>query len=175
MKKWNLPGFSTQSLILIVVIALAALSACASTPAYSPPDISTQTVPSSPLAPSIAPQSYSIKIATKAGLGNYLVDSQGMSLYYFTKDSKGKSNATAAIIKNWPVFNPDNISVDPTLNIADFGSIVRDDGTKQATFKGWPLYYFAKDQASGDTLGQGLNNVWFVVDPATLQAAPGGS
>jgi alpha-glucoside transport system substrate-binding protein len=38
----------------------------------------------------------------------------------------------------------------------------------QTTYKGWPLYYFVNDQAAGDTLGQGVNNVWFVIDPANF-------
>ena len=39
-----------------------------------------------------------------ATLGDYLVDGNGMTLYYFTKDSPGVSNASAAVIANWPVF-----------------------------------------------------------------------
>jgi predicted lipoprotein with Yx(FWY)xxD motif len=151
--KWNSFRLNAQSLILIFIISLAVLSACSSTP-------------------STATQSYNINIATKAGLGNYLVDSRGMTLYYFTKDTSAKSNASAAIIQNWPVFNPGTISLPATLNSADFATITRDDGMKQVTFKGWPLYYFGKDLVSGDTIGQGVNNVWFIIDPATLKAAP---
>ena len=47
----------------------------------------------------------------------------------------------------------------------DFGVITRDDGKKQSTFKGMPLYYFFKDKKAGDTFGQGVNNVWYVVAP----------
>ncbi len=94
-----------------------------------------------------------------------------MTLYYFTKDTSGKSNASAAIILIWPVFTLSSVSLAPSLNAADFGVLVRDDGVKQVTFKGWPLYYYVKDLAPGDTLGQGLNNVWFIIDPANLQPA----
>jgi predicted lipoprotein with Yx(FWY)xxD motif len=31
------------------------------------------------------------------------------------------------------------------------------------TYNNWPLYHFAGDSAPGDTNGQGLNDVWFVV------------
>jgi hypothetical protein len=34
------------------------------------------------------------------------------------------------------------------------------------TYDGWPLYYFAQDAAPGDVNGQGLNDKWYVVDPA---------
>ena len=95
-----------------------------------------------------------------------------MTLYYFTKDAPGKSNATAAIIANWPIFYVSNIVVPPSLNAADFGSITGANGNMQSTYKGWPLYYYVKDQASGDTLGQGLNGVWFVINPTNFPPTP---
>ena len=51
--------------------------------------------------------------------------------------------------------------VDSTL----LGTITRDDGTTQITYNGWPLYYFADDTAAGDTNGQGMEGVWFLVSP----------
>ena len=39
-----------------------------------------------------------------------------------------------------------------------------DDGSEQATYNGWPLYYFAQDSAPGDVNGQGVGDVWYVVD-----------
>src|SRR3989304_1730320 len=44
----------------------------------------------------------------------------------------------------------------------------RGDGKKQATFRGYPLYYWGGDKAQGDTAGQGVNNVWYVIDPANF-------
>lgn len=38
------------------------------------------------------------------------------------------------------------------------------DGKVQATIDGSPLYYFAADAAAGDTKGQNVGGVWFVVD-----------
>ena len=55
------------------------------------------------------------------------------------------------------------------------GSFERDDGTIQATYDGWPLYYFAQDQEPGDTTGQAVNDVWWVIDAdgAAITGAPG--
>lgn len=50
----------------------------------------------------------------------------------------------------------------------DFGTIAREDGQKQTTFRGYPLYYWVGDKAEGDTLGQNVNEVWFVIDPANF-------
>lgn len=44
--------------------------------------------------------------------------------------------------------------------------MTREDGAEQVTYGGWPLYHFAGDEAPGDTNGQGVNDVWFVVDPS---------
>ena len=46
------------------------------------------------------------------------------------------------------------------------GTTERDDGSTQVTYNGWPLYYFANDAAAGDTNGQAVNDVWYVVDAA---------
>jgi predicted lipoprotein with Yx(FWY)xxD motif len=46
-------------------------------------------------------------------------------------------------------------------------------GGRQVTANGWPLDTFAKDAVAGDTNGQGLNDVWFVVGPdGTAIGAP---
>jgi predicted lipoprotein with Yx(FWY)xxD motif len=84
-------------LIGILVPLLLAVTACASTPASTP-----------------APKdSYTIMTMTKIGLGNYLVDAKGMTLYYYANDSTGKSNASDAVIANWPIFYVDDVVAPP--------------------------------------------------------------
>jgi predicted lipoprotein with Yx(FWY)xxD motif len=144
----------------ILVIALPALAACATAPASAPP-------PASAPAPS-----YTVKTMSKADLGDYLVDGKGMTLYYFTKDTVGKSNASAAVIANWPIFYTASFLVPSNLNASDFGTITGSNGQMQTTYKGWPLYYYIKDQAAGDTLGQGVVGVWFVINPQTVPLPP---
>lgn len=107
-----------------------------------------------------------VQTASKEGLGTFLVDSKGMTLYYFTKDSAGKSACVEACLQKWLVFFTEKITVAKGLKEKDFGSITREDGKKQITFKGYPLYYFFKDKQAGDAFGQGVNNVWYVIDPA---------
>ena len=48
--------------------------------------------------------------------------------------------------------------------LAGCGTIVRTDGTNQVTFNGHPVYYYAKDANPGDTTGQKVGGVWFVID-----------
>lgn len=47
-----------------------------------------------------------------------------------------------------------------------WGTVTRNDGTTEATYNGWPLYYWAQDSAPGQTTGQGVQDVWWVVNRA---------
>ena len=49
--------------------------------------------------------------------------------------------------------------------VALFASATRDDGDDQVTVDGWPLYFFSGDAAPGDTNGQGVGGIWYVVGP----------
>ena len=55
------------------------------------------------------------------------------------------------------------MNVPASLNAADFGTIIRDDGAQQSTYKSRPLYFYAKDQVPGDVLGDNVNGIWFVI------------
>jgi predicted lipoprotein with Yx(FWY)xxD motif len=108
-----------------------------------------------------------LNIKAKDGIGSYLVDGKGMTLYLFKKDTPGTSACGAAngCLEKWPVYFAETIEPAAGVDTAGIGVITRADGMKQNTYKGAPLYYFFKDKAPGDTLGQGVNNVWYVVAP----------
>ncbi len=106
------------------------------------------------------------QVLSKEGIGSYLADSKGMTLYIFTKDSPGVSVCSGDCLVKWPAYAADKVEPGAGLNAKDFGVIKRADGSPQATFRGAPLYYFFKDQKPGDTSGQGVNEVWYVVNPA---------
>lgn len=107
-----------------------------------------------------------VLVKSKEGLGKHLTDSKGMTLYYFKNDSPGKSACAGECSGKWPVFYSEKIAAPKDVNAKDFGTIAREDGKKQTTYKGYPLYYFAGDAKAGDTNGQGVKDVWFVIDPA---------
>jgi predicted lipoprotein with Yx(FWY)xxD motif len=109
-----------------------------------------------------------VKTATKQGLGTYLVDDAGKTLYWFTKDSPGTSACAGPCVEKWPLFDCANPEVGPGLTAAEFKTITREDGKNQSTFRGYPLYYWMGDDAAGDTNGQGINGVWFVIDPGNF-------
>ena len=47
----------------------------------------------------------------------------------------------------------------------------RTDGTSQVTYNGWPLYYYAKDMAAGDTTGQEAGEKWYLISPGGEEIA----
>lgn len=110
----------------------------------------------------------SLQLLENEKAGEYLVDSQGRALYYFKKDEAGKSNCSGDCLANWPAFTQEDFAVPEGFDKKDFDTITREDnGKKQVTYKGFPLYYFAKDQQEGDVNGQGVKDVWFVVNSET--------
>lgn len=111
---------------------------------------------------------HAVKVAKKDGVGSYLADTKGMTLYWFKKDSPGKSACAGPCVEKWPLYHRDAVKAPEGVKAEDFGTITREDGKKQTTFRGFPLYYWASDKAAGDTLGQGVNGVWYVVDPSNF-------
>jgi predicted lipoprotein with Yx(FWY)xxD motif len=165
-------------IITVVIIAsvLFVTAACksASTSATLPLSTTTASLSNLTTSPttSTATLSNTVSTSTKTGIGAYLVDGKGMTLYWTALDSPGQSNVSGSSLSIWPVFYVSNIIVSSSLNNSDFGSITRADGKSQTTYKGWPLYYYYEDQASGSTLGQGVDGAWFPVNPAASGPAP---
>lgn len=104
-----------------------------------------------------------VKIADSK-LGNILVDGSGRTLYLFTMDGRNMSSmkCDATCQKLWPPLEgrpKAGHGVDAKLiNTTHAGR------KTQATYGGHPLYYYAKDKASGDVKGQGIDKVWYVID-----------
>ena len=151
-------------LLALGIITIISAASCSSKTA-STSTVSAATTTST-VATTAAPI-FTIATAAKAGIGTYLVDNKGITLYWVTLDSIGKSNITGSTLIIWPVFYAANINIPSTLNASDFNSIQRADGKMQTTYKGWPLYYYYQDLSSGNTYGQGIDGVWFAVNPAS--------
>jgi predicted lipoprotein with Yx(FWY)xxD motif len=104
-----------------------------------------------------------VQVRQGADGAGYLTDSNGMTLYYFTKDADGQSACYGGCAGAWPVFYEPNVTIPSSLDAEDFGTITRKDGTKQTTYYGWPLYYWAKDTKPGDVTGDGVGKVWYLI------------
>lgn len=102
--------------------------------------------------------------ATDSDLGTILVDPEGFTLYVFTVDSEGESACYDDCAATWPPV-PADTPIGSDLDDSQFGSTTRTDDTEQLTINGMPLYRYSPDENPGDTNGQGVGDVWFVVDP----------
>jgi predicted lipoprotein with Yx(FWY)xxD motif len=165
--------FAVSSLLVVSVLALAACAPVASAPANLPAVSVATYAPmetKAPVAAVIPVTGIDVVINTAKNdqLGTFLVDANGMTLYLFTKDAPGKSNCTGDCLVKWPPLVANDLNqvkagsgVDATkLGLADLS-----DGKKIVTYKGMPLYYWVNDKKPGDTTGQNVGKVWFVVVP----------
>ena len=107
-----------------------------------------------------------LNVATDAKLGKILVDGKGMTLYMFTKDTADKSNCSGGCLKAWPPFAATgDVKAGDGVDQSLIGSATMADGSKIVTYNHMPLYYWAADTKPGDTSGQDVNSVWYVVSP----------
>ena len=55
------------------------------------------------------------------------------------------------------------------VEVTKLSRIARPDGTRQVTYNGHPLYYYARDRGPGDARGQGLASFgasWYALAPS---------
>jgi predicted lipoprotein with Yx(FWY)xxD motif len=101
-------------------------------------------------------------------LGEVLVDAEGNTLYMFVPDEEANGEPTCYddCAEAWPAFEAtDEPTAGSGVDQSMLATVERKDGTDQVTYNDLPLYYFSGDEAAGDTNGQGLNEVWWVVSP----------
>jgi predicted lipoprotein with Yx(FWY)xxD motif len=99
-------------------------------------------------------------------LGTILVDGEGKTLYGFTVDTAGTPTCSGGCATNWPAYKVDGEPmVDESLDASVFTTVAAVDGGMQLKAGDWPLYTYSGDSAPGDTNGQGVGGVWFVVKP----------
>ena len=85
-----------------------------------------------------------------------LTNKKGMTLYTFDKDSKDQSNCDGGCAAQWP---PYMASKTPIVK-ANYGIVIRKDGSTQWSYNGKALYTWIGDTKKGDTTGNGIGGVW---------------
>lgn len=156
-----------------VFVAALGLAACSSAGATSPSSSSGgapvygSATPSPSKTP--APTASGTALALRStSLGRILTDGRGFTVYDFEADQGTTSNCSGACATAWPpvlakVAAP---KVGTGVEESLVGQTTRADGTKQLTYGGRPLYYYAGDSAPGSTTGQGSRGFgapWYVL------------
>ena len=105
-----------------------------------------------------------VAVATNDELGDHLVGPDGRTLYLFDKDQGTTTACTGGCVDNWPPLIAEGT---PTAGEGvDEAELSTADGVEpdHVTYHGHLLYYFAGDEAPGDTNGTSVPS-WFAVSP----------
>jgi predicted lipoprotein with Yx(FWY)xxD motif len=109
-----------------------------------------------------------ITTASSSG-GMILTDGSGRAVYLWVVDKNGKSVCSGACAGAWPpVLASGTVTTSGGAKSSDLGSFTRSDGSKQVTYDGHPLYYYAGDSGAGMASGQGSDSFgakWWLVSP----------
>ena len=103
--------------------------------------------------------------------GRVLFDGKGRVLYGFTRDRRnGPSQCYGQCAKAWPVFfaTKQQLRAGKGVKRSLLGTTRRRDGRIQATYNGWPLYYYAHE-GPGEIKCQNIDEfggTWLVVRPS---------
>ena len=160
---------SRATWIPILGTLLGVLAAACGSGSATPTSTATaalSTAPASATATSTA--AATVEIAATQ-VGPVLVDAGGLTLYHFTKDTAGTIACTGDCATRWPPLVLSSGQGTPVAGeglSGSLGTVKRPDGGVQVTYDGMPLYKYSGDTKPGDTTGQGIGGVWFVVQPA---------
>jgi len=152
----------------VAVVGLVLLTGCSAAPG-----VAVRT----PYASSTTPKlehgpSDEIMTGPVAGLGEVLVDGEGLTVYMFAADHQGlPSTCVGLCAVGWPplTLTPGTMRpiAGPGIRSSLLGTARRADGTVQITYDGWPLYTWPQDTAPGEATGQALTNLggrWYVLN-----------
>lgn len=158
----------------IAVVALAVALAGCTSPSPAPEEpanggTTTEQETQAPETDADAAEAGALLTTADSPLGEIVVDGEGRTVYMFDSDTQGSDASTCEgqCATNWPAMTSDSDSPEVDASVTgEIGTITGVDGSTQLTLNGWPLYYFVGDSAPGDTNGQGVNGVWWVLTPA---------
>ena len=114
-----------------------------------------------------------VKTGQDAAAATILVNSNGFAIYHRTTDSKDLSTCTGTCATIWmpvTVRSSSNLAVS---GMTGFSTFSRQGGALQLEYKGEPLYTYTGDASAGQTSGQGLSGIWYVVAPGASGSGGG--
>ncbi|HPR66601.1 MAG TPA: hypothetical protein PLM24_05630 [Methanothrix sp.] len=97
-------------------------------------------------------EAYDVDTSYNSGIGIYMVDEGGRTLYYFDEDNPKESNVDDGEWSPFDAGDLDDIRLPSDLNRRDFDRISRGSGKFQTTYRGWPLYLYL-NRGPGDISG----------------------
>ena len=108
-----------------------------------------------------------VKSATIGGVA-VVTNARGFTLYSFAPDTATTSKCSGPCAQIWPPLTGPVAAAQGVTG--KLGTIIRSDGSKQATYDGHPLYTYIADTAPGQANGNNLNlngGIWHEVTVAS--------
>ena len=161
-----------RSVGIVAIAGMMLLSACANK-ADSNPGSGGST------GSSASSGSVTVSSTSVMGVGDVLVDTQGMTLYYLKTETPGTIKCTGSCATVWPPLllpaGTTSATAGSGVDASKLGTIARSDGGTQVTYDGKPLYLFASDQSSGQANGQGVEGFFAVTASGSAATGSGAS
>jgi predicted lipoprotein with Yx(FWY)xxD motif len=164
-----------KTLLLAVFAAIAlTLAACSNSSTSTPPAGGGGTSTPSGGGGGAA----TVKTMEDPAFGTILTDGSGNTLYLFEQDQGTTTSCTTGCSSTWPALTATGT---PTAGdgVEDslLGTAKQGDGSMQVTYNGHLVYRYSGDTAPGQTNGEGIGGVWFVVSASgdAVQQPSGGS
>jgi predicted lipoprotein with Yx(FWY)xxD motif len=150
-------------LAALALAASLALAACGSSNSSNASTTSSAPAKSSPRP--------AATITTRtSSLGTFLVDAKGRALYLWDADKGSTSACNGDCATDWPPLTTTGApKASGKAKTSLLGTTKRSDGSREVTYAGHPLYYYAGDSGAGQANGQGSDSFgspWWVVSPA---------
>ena len=179
MVNWTTAKIRSVSAVALIGVALL-VAACGSSASTSSSSASAPPATSSASATISPASAKGASVGTAAGSGGtYLTGASGRAVYLWEADSGGRSSCSGACATTWPPLTTSGTPIaGHGVKAGELGTTTRSDGTKQVTYQGHPLYYFAADTSAGTTRGQGSDSFgakWWLVAPAGTAITAGSS
>jgi predicted lipoprotein with Yx(FWY)xxD motif len=154
----------------VALLVAACSSGSSSTgPAASSPPTRASSSSAAPASGSASGSGPAVIATASSSAGTVLTDG-GRAVYLWAKDGTGMSACSGACAAAWPpVTTAGTVTASGAAMASDLGTITRSDGTKQVTYDGHPLYFFAGDSSAGMASGQGSDSFgakWWLVSPS---------
>jgi predicted lipoprotein with Yx(FWY)xxD motif len=150
-------------------LAVACAAAAATLGAAAPVSADRPAAAATVLQPPAAARDASAITVRRSRFGRVLFDRSGHALYLFTRERTTRPRCYGACAEAWPPFV---VERKPSAGAGARGSLIgttrRRDGTRQATYRGHPLYYYVDDRRPGQILCHDVfefGGRWLVVRP----------
>ena len=152
----------------VIVQMPVAMDAAVSTPSPAIINIQAPTATFETREPVIGDTTVKASLSDEYGLS--LVTDNGFFLYVYKKDKQnGESSACSEeeCKSDWSPLTTEGAPIAGTGVIQELlGTITRDDGRRQITYNGWPLYLYNGDTTGGASKEHGRDDEWFLISPS---------